>query len=212
LDGTSLNPQIVTLGRENLDDAIEVLFHSLVNDPLPHYLFETSNVDYQHSLRELFRFSCEVRLDLDWPLLGCIFNSALAGVAGLSEPEEVPWPESLSKTYRKMRSVIGPQAIERLERYSEIVDSYRPEDPHFYLGVLGVHPSFQGRGLGALLMKEINSISAKHLTSMGVGLDTENPINVRFYERFGYRVVAHMKIDGIDLWSMFRPDPEGGER
>jgi hypothetical protein len=44
-----------------------------------------------------------------------------------------------------------------------------------------------------------------------VGLDTENEINVPFYERFGYQVVAHTQMDGIDLWSMFRPDPEGGE-
>jgi hypothetical protein len=60
-------------------------------------------------------------------------------------------------------------------------------------------------------MKEIGAISARHPSSIGVGLDTENEINVSIYEGFGYKLIAHTKVAGLDLWSMFRPNPEGGE-
>jgi hypothetical protein len=82
-----------------------------------------------------------VRFDLEWSLLGCVYDELLVGVAGLSEPEDKEWPGRLEETYEKFKSEVGPEATERLERYSALADSYRPEEPHFHIGVLGVHPA-----------------------------------------------------------------------
>lgn len=204
--------QVVYLGRENLDDAINVLSQALAGDPLFAFLFEKSNASFRGSLTELFRFSCEVRFDLGWPLLGCVSKSRLVGVAGLSEPEQKPWPESLERTYDRFRAIVGSEAAQRLERYSELADSCRPKSPHFYLGVLGIHPAFQGGGFGGLLMKEVLTLSESHPRSIGVGVDTENAINVPFYERFGYSLVDKLELGEMEIWCMFRRNQEGGDR
>lgn len=194
------------LERDSIEEAIEVLSQALEADPLFRFIFKTSMMDYRQSLAELFRFSCEVRFDLDWPLLGCIENKRLVGVAGLSGPEDKPWPQSLRKTYARFASMVGPKATDRLERYSERADFHRPKAPHFHLGVLGVHPSSQGRGFGGQLMTKIHAISEVHPASIGVAVDTENPDNIHFYEQYDYSVVAISELNGIGIWSMFRHD------
>ena len=191
--------EIVYLERDSLEMAIAVLSRAMQRDPLMQFIFEKSTVNYEPSLAELFRFSCAVRFDLDWPLLGCILESRLVGVAGVSEPQDTLWPESLSKTYDNFKSVVGLDATHRLERYSELADCYRPEAPHIHLGVLGVHPDFHGRGFADLLMKKIHAASERHPDSIGVALDTENVVNVPFYQHYGYSVTVKSELDGMDI-------------
>jgi hypothetical protein len=52
-------------------------------------------------------------------------------------------------------------------------------------------------------------MSESHPDSAGIWLDTENPRNVPYYQRFGYEVRAHSTLDGIDVWGMFRPNQKG---
>ncbi|NIM96219.1 MAG: GNAT family N-acetyltransferase [Anaerolineales bacterium] len=198
--------QVIYLSRDHLEGAIQLLSSAFSDDPLMHFLFNNRSPTFHQDLRELFRFTCEVRLELDWPILGCIADDGLVGVACVTEPEEVEWPESLGRTYRELVNSIGPEATERLERYSDLTDSYRPEMPHYYLAVLGVHPNAHGRGYGGLLLQEVGALSEGHPTSIGVGVDTENPENLSFYERFGYSLVAKTQLQDMDLWSMFRPN------
>jgi len=202
--------QLVYLGRERLEEAIEILSLAFERDPLMKFISEKSTSVFKRSLAEFFRFSCEVRFDLEWALLGCIHDSKLVGVACVTEPEEKPWPESLNRTHERLNSVIGPEATNRLERFSELTDVYRPDEPHFYLDDIGVHPAYQGMGVGRLLLNEVHALSERHPGSIGVGLDTENENNVALYERFGYSVVVKTELDGMELWSMFRSNQEGG--
>ena len=202
--------QLVHLGRERLEEAIEILSRAFERDPLMKFLFEKSTSVFKQSLAEFFRFSCEVRFDLEWALLGCIHDSKLVGIACITEPEKKSWPESLSRTYERLKSAIGPEASSRLERFSELTDTYCPDEPHFYLQDFGVHPAFQGMGIGRLLLNEVHALSDRYPGSIGVGLDTENEHNVALYEHFGYSVVVKTELDGMKLWSMFRHNQKGG--
>jgi len=38
-------------------------------------------------------------------------------------------------------------------------------------------------------------------------LETDKPENVRFYERFGFAVVAEEQVSGVPDWYMHRPAP-----
>ncbi len=197
---------VITLSREQLSDAAAVLADAFVDDSLMRHLFRVQPPKYHSHLRELFRFSCEVRLDLEWPLLGSVSGDRLVGVAAVTRPDDTQWPASLSATYERLKSSIGPEATERLERYSRVADRYLPGQPHYYLGAIGVRPEAQGKGHARALLDRVRALSEAHATSIGVGLDTENPTNVKIYERFGYHVVAETSIDGLDVWCMFRPN------
>ncbi len=60
-------------------------------------------------------------------------------------------------------------------------------EQHWHLGPIGVLPSHQGRGVGSALMqrfcKEVDACSAKAY------LETDLDENVRFYEKFGFKII-----------------------
>jgi ribosomal protein S18 acetylase RimI-like enzyme len=188
----------------SLDAAVEVLALAFDNDPLMKYVFSGAEA-YGRGLREVFRFVCEARFDLDWPILGTYTDNHLCGVACLSPPEDKTWPPSLGRKYDRLQASVGYEAFNRLGRFSRLSRKHAPAYPHFYLAAIGIRPEFQGRGLGRVLLNGVAEMSASHPDSDGVFLETAQPGNVALYERFGYRVIARDKLDdAVDFWYMFR--------
>ena len=77
--------------------------------------------------------------------------------------------------------------------------------PWQYLAGIGVRPEFQGQGYGSALMRHfVDEIDRSGQSS---GLSTDRPINVKLYERFGFRVVHHDAETpiGVPFWTMERP-------
>ena len=62
-------------------------------------------------------------------------------------------------------------------------------------------------GLRVRVFDHIHRLSAAHPESTGVRLTTELRENLALYERFGYAISGHAQLDGLESWSMFRPDP-----
>lgn len=197
---------MLSIPRERLDDAVGVLVPAFEDDPLMRYLFDGARAPYLDCLTALHRFACLVRLELNWPLLGVESDGKLAGVLGVTMPGDDTWPDSLREAYAEIGRVAGDVAVQRLEAYSSLADQGRPAEPHLHVGVLGVHPGYQGRGLGRRLIDAVQASSESHPTSIGVALDTENPASRDFYERCGYHVVGESDFDGVTIWSMFRPN------
>jgi ribosomal protein S18 acetylase RimI-like enzyme len=113
---------------------------------------------------------------------------------------------------------LGADAKARYEIYGAAAHKVHSPRPGMYLDMLGVAHAHQGKGLARLLLEEVQRRSAAHPGSEGVLLTTENPVNVAFYEKFGYAVIAHERFgDGMETWGFFRPDdtpdrcPENGE-
>jgi ribosomal protein S18 acetylase RimI-like enzyme len=68
------------------------------------------------------------------------------------------------------------------------MDDAHPKDPHWYLPWFGVDPIVQGRGLGGKLMEHcLKVVDEDHLPAY---LDSPNPRNIAFYQRFGFVVTG----------------------
>ena len=77
-----------------------------------------------------------------------------------------------------------------------------PRRAHSHLGPLAVMPEMQGRGIGSRLLTRYCEI-----VDEGGGaayLETDQPKNVRLYERFGFRTVAEAPALGVPSWFMWR--------
>ncbi len=83
--------------------------------------------------------------------------------------------------------------------------------PHHYLCVLAVDPTAQKTGLGAALLREVFAIVDADPGLHGVWLDTENPPNVGFYEKQGFRVAAVRPLASVRIRGMWR-ERRAGER
>ena len=79
----------------------------------------------------------------------------------------------------------------------------RPEEPHFYLGLLGVSPERRGGGLGARLLDA--SLEVVDRFGAVAHLESSNPRNVSLYERAGFEVVDELALaDGPVVRPMTR--------
>ncbi len=73
----------------------------------------------------------------------------------------------------------------------EQMEAAHPTYPHWYLALLGVDSSHQGRGLGSRLLEAgLRSADADHLPAY---LETPNPDSVAFYERHGFVVSGRVQ-------------------
>jgi GNAT superfamily N-acetyltransferase len=199
---------IINIPHERLEEAVEILALAFEHDPAIQYLFSgvSQQAAFHYQLRELFRFACAVRFDLESPLLGYVVDNELAGVACVGAPVDKPLSDPLIKMYERLKSVIGPEAANRLEAHGQLTDRYRPEQPNYYLIVIGVHPKSQGKGYGRILLDAVHALSEADPKSTGVALDTANATLVPLYEHFRYSVIAKANLEHVDFWFMFRPN------
>lgn len=84
------------------------------------------------------------------------------------------------------------------------VQSYHPEEPHWYLPIIGVDPAYQGMGLGAALLKE--SLKAVDADGLPAFLESSNPANVSLYMRHGFEPLAQCQRGNSPIMTpMLRP-------
>jgi len=80
--------------------------------------------------------------------------------------------------------------------------AHDPLEQHWHLGPIGVLSTLRGRGIGSGLMQrfcqEVDACSAKAY------LETDLDENVRFYKKFGFKVVFESEIFGVKNRYMLR--------
>jgi GNAT superfamily N-acetyltransferase len=114
-------------------------------------------------------------------------NAGCLGVAA-ARPQEVAAVE-LSAKSGYLASILGPRGMEnyhRIVRYMTALAAQAIPHSVWYLSIVGILPSAQGRGLGAtLLAGTLAEASHAHVPCY---LETFTPRNLRFYERLGFFV------------------------
>ena len=69
---------------------------------------------------------------------------------------------------------------------------YHPQEPHWYLPLIGVDPCHQGKGYGAALMHHaLLPCDRDHLPAY---LESSNPKNIPLYERHGFAVLGTIQV------------------
>jgi GNAT superfamily N-acetyltransferase len=189
-------------GAKNI--AVEALAAAFHEYPVMRYVLLDAGERYDERLNALIGFFCESRLTRDWPLLGVRAGSILAAAAAVNTPGIRPRPPLLEQTYAELTRTIGSEAIARLEQFEAEANRHTPRRPHYYLGMIGVRPEFQGKGLARILMDRVHGMSESDPDSAGVCLSTENPSNVPLYRHFGYEVLGQSAVGGFETWCMFR--------
>jgi GNAT superfamily N-acetyltransferase len=66
-----------------------------------------------------------------------------------------------------------------------------PDEPHWYLPLIGTDPLHQGQGYGARLMSKTLSLCDQQ--QLPAYLEATNPRTIPFYQRFGFEVKAQIR-------------------
>lgn len=87
---------------------------------------------------------------------------------------------------------------------SEEMKTNHPEEPHWYLSVIGSDPMVRGAGFGQALMRSrLERCDAEGAPSY---LESSHPENIPYYQRFGFDLMDEFRAPGggPPLWAMWR--------
>jgi ribosomal protein S18 acetylase RimI-like enzyme len=80
---------------------------------------------------------------------------------------------------------------------------HHPEDPHFYVWMLGVSPQHQRTGVGRALLS--TALARAEEFGLPAYLETANPENLPYYASFGFREVGEATLPrDAPIWFMMR--------
>lgn len=135
----------------------------------------------------------------------------LAGVSLWKGPDlREMTPEQLAETgLDRIDDWLTAAAAARFESLFDAVEATLDADvpgPRWYLGVLGVVPERQGRGLGSRLLQPI--LEQADRDCLPVTLETAQPRNLPLYQRHGFRILRELPpvAPGAPVvWTMRRP-------
>lgn len=85
----------------------------------------------------------------------------------------------------------------RAARYAEEAHACVSPTPHWYLWVLGVEPALQGQGTGSQLIQRV--LRTAGAQRMPCYLETENPRNIPFYQKHGFRLMQQIALAPTDV-------------
>ncbi|MDX2005933.1 MAG: GNAT family N-acetyltransferase [Meiothermus sp.] len=203
--------KIIRLPESEIPRAGEVLAGSFFHDPICVYMFP----DEGERARLLpWHFTAFVRYG---HLFGEVYSTAgrTDGVAVWLPPGEVEMsPDRVAQAgLDRAPEVLGTEPWERFNGVMGYLEQYHLQDVspwHWYLPLIGVDASQQGRGLGAALLEPI--LKRAEAEGLPCYLETVEPGNLPFYTRRGFKVITQglEPRSGIRFWT-FRRDPVQGD-
>lgn len=87
-----------------------------------------------------------------------------------------------------LRDTVATPVLDQAFSLLEEMDAYHIQEPHWYLPMIGVDPSQQGKGIGAALLQ--HALSKCDEASLPAYLESSNPANIPLYERHGFSVLG----------------------
>jgi GNAT superfamily N-acetyltransferase len=200
-----MQPNIVRLPPDRVEDAVRVLARAFSGDPIFSFYFPDAakratvfDAFFKDIVRSHLRFGHVYAALLD----GKVVGAAVWRPPDADEPTEAERQRGL-ETERRVRE-IDPRPAEALFTGFAAISSDHPAAPHWYLFFTGIDPALQGRGLGSLLLAPVLALAdeARQLCY----LETPFPATHAFYRRLGFDITREGSpfLGAPTLWAMTR--------
>jgi len=204
MGGRGGDVDIVALHRAHVGPLRGVLARAFHDDPLPVYVSPSERrrpAVISSFLAPIARDAIEFG-----HAYAAVDADGVHGVAAWLPPGA--YPPSAARQLRQLPGLLRiASLVPRRLRFvfaslGELVRVH-PKEPHWYLGLLAVDPSRQGRGIGhELIAPALARADADGLPSY---LETTKDSNVAWYRGVGFDVVDELHVvDGPPIWTMTR--------
>jgi len=123
------------------------------------------------------------------------------------------WPHcqlSLSERLRTapIMSREAGRGLPKSLRQMNVWAKHDPRERHWHLGPIGIHPDLQGQGVGSALLSAFLKTVDQQRSPAYLEADVDR--NVVLYEKFGFSVIGHADINGVNNRFMWRPARASG--
>ena len=187
----------------DVDAAVAALAEAFAQDPLMLYLFKENPDGVRAGTSGFFSILLRVRLALDMPAYVLTQGGKVLGAAMGYDTSRPAWPEPFAEEWRAFKART-PGFVARLGAYAAICEAHEPREDHHYLGVIGIHPSLQGKGAGKALLDAFCAPSLVDEASHGVYLEAASASSLQFYYRNGFELRGEGSLDGAPVWCVFK--------
>lgn len=194
--------EIGALDVSELEAALDLLSRAMGDNPLAVAAFGD---DPEVRRRRFRRFVGGAAKALGWGPNMLVARDPDGGIVGVCNA--MPPGECLSSPSQQPRvlpSLLAnrPDVAGRAMRWLGLWTRRDPTGRHWHLGPVSVDAHLQGMGVGSLLMRVF--CARMDAAREDAYLETDEPENVRFYERFGFEVVGEEEVLGVTNRFMLR--------
>jgi ribosomal protein S18 acetylase RimI-like enzyme len=178
-------PLIKSANESNQQQAIAVISLAFATDPMSRWI-------YPDPYQFLSYFPEVVRL-----FAGNAFEQgtayyvdAFSGVALWLPPNVHPRDKEMETL---LKQTVTEQNQENVFAVLEQMGNAHPTEPHWYLPMIGVDPSCQGKGYGSALMQ--HALARCDQDRQPAYLETSNERNIPLYKRYGFELLETIQIE-----------------
>ena len=129
-----------------------MLADAFASDQNMAYFFGGTPAQRHPLVREFFEILMAARIALAMPVFLARLDGRIVGAIMGEDATRPDWlPEQVGLWSRFETKQEG--LVQRFNRQEEAVNLFKPKRPHYYIGVVGIHPAYQGKAIGAALIK-----------------------------------------------------------
>lgn len=197
---------IYKLTKKDISIGAEVLKSAFTEDPLWHKLFHGEE---NEDIKRLAFFEIPLRQ-------GIYYGNAYAPSIKLEGIAVVlPGKYAVSTIWHMIRTssfgAVSRMGVEIGKKVNQIFKpfikehkEYRAKGDYLYINILGVSQEHQGNGFGGEVLKA--AIKEASVKKLPLYLETETEENVRFYEKYGFKVMKDITLPLVDhkMWIMVK--------
>lgn len=170
-------------------ETISLAFH---DDPTWSWAFPDP-VRRQEQYAVLWRFMIAGALRYPWVLMTEACEAVVVWIPpGGTEIAE----EDEARVGPLTQQLVGDRAGELMELFGLFEAAHPRRTPHYYLSLLGTHPSHAGQGIGMKLLAE--NLARIDREQMPAYLESSNPGNNHRYQRYGFEAIGEFTPPGSD--------------
>jgi ribosomal protein S18 acetylase RimI-like enzyme len=192
--------EIRSVTQSDADRAMATLMLAFTSDPLNRWIIPDTDQYLTSWIRPVSAF-CSRALEHGTADYSDGFGGVAMWLPPGVHPDENAFVPLLLQTVDEHRH-------ERLFEVFERMSDHEPDEPFWYLLLLGVDPALQRQGIGSALLEHgLRRCDRDHRKAY---LVSSNLANNRLYERYGFEVTGTIEVDTAPpMWAMVRePKPQ----
>ena len=180
-------PVVTAATNEDQNQLVETLMVAFVADPFARFMAPDAP-QYQAG-RAMFGAMAAASIAAGGAWLGHNPEGFCGSASLWFPPGSSPSEEAMGAA---MQEAVVAERLETVGRVFEAMETYHPQEPHWYLAVIGADAHYQGQGLGAALLKHTLQICDE--AGEVAYLESSNPRNISIYERHGFEAMGEIRI------------------
>jgi len=169
---------------DETSQAVAAIVAAFITDPVARFALPAPH-DYFHAMPLATRVFAGGSFEHGTALVSADF----CGAALWLPPGVHPNGEALERIFRE---TVKPDHLDDVLGTFEHMERWHPDEPHWYLPMIGVEPNAQRRGLGADLMR--HAVARCDREGALAYLESSNPRNIPLYLRCGFEVMGEIRV------------------